>query len=683
MRFFRGLTKIRNKMLLLFIPIIVISIICITSIILIDVNKSTTNLLRGSAEQQLNLINEDIQGELAAHQKIAETLSTIAGQQGNSMKKDDYVAIMKELITKNKNTYGVGIWFEPYMYNKDKKYFGPYVYKDNDKLVYTEEYEDPTYDYFQFDWYKDALASNHGIIWSPPFYDEILKTTLISATIPFYQNGKAIGVISADYDIKTIQKLVLDQKFLKSGFAVLVDKQGQFIAHKDEEIMMKQNINENMSFKMAESEIMNNVKGATSISVDKNENEVFFDTIPNTFWKIMLIEPTNELFHGLNLLIIKSISISIIALLVLVLTIFVFSGRLTKNIKLFVDAIEHLSKGDLTQVVTVSGKDEFSVMGNYYNEALVKLGNMIKNILSNSESVASSAEELSASVEETNKAISQVACSMQSVSDNSHEQNEFSSKLASTANIINDKMLNIFNNIEVAKESANKTSTLATEGNIFVNEVVSQMNKINTQVTESSYTINELNEKSKKIEEIITMISDIAGKTNLLSLNAAIEAARAGEHGKGFAVVADEVRKLADASSKASGDISTLIQEIQLDIIKSVNSMESSNNATKSGLQIAEQTGQAFLNISTSIDDVNHNTQEVYNAISLIIEETNQMKELVEAVSDIAASNHDNTLDVSANTQQQTSIMQEVASAIEELAVMSTNLQKEVSIFNV
>jgi len=447
--------------------------------------------------------------------------------------------------------------------------------------------------------------------------------------------------------------------------------------------MMKQTIEENMDFKKVQSNIMNNLKGSTSISVDKNEYQVFFDTIPNTSWKIILMEPTNELFHGLYSLIIQSILISVIALLVLILTIYIFTGKLTKNIKQFVNGIKHLSKGDLTQFVNVSGKDEFSVMGNYYNEAIVKLGDMIKNILSNSESVASSAEELSASVEETNKSINQVAFSMQSVSENSHEQSEFSSKLTSTANIINEKMLHIFTNIEVAKKSVNKTYTLATEGNIFVNEVVSQMNKINTQVMESSCTINQLNEKSKKIEEIVTMISNIAGQTNLLSLNAAIEAARAGEHGKGFAVVADEVKKLADASSKASGEINALIQEIQLDISRSVDSMESSNNSTKSGLQIAEQTGQAFLNISTSIDDVNHNTEEVYNEISFIIKETDQMKEIVQAVSDIALSNHDNTLDVSATTQEQISIMQEISFATEELAVMSTNLQKEVSAFNI
>jgi len=62
---------------------------------------------------------------------------------------------------------------------------------------------------------------------------------------------------------------------------------------------------------------------------------------------------------------------------------------------------------------------------------------------------------------------------------------------------------------------------------------------------------------------VVTVIHDIAAKTNLLALNATIEAARAGAAGKGFAVVASEVKALANQTGIATEEISRQVVQIQ------------------------------------------------------------------------------------------------------------------------
>jgi methyl-accepting chemotaxis protein len=86
-------------------------------------------------------------------------------------------------------------------------------------------------------------------------------------------------------------------------------------------------------------------------------------------------------------------------------------------------------------------------------------------------------------------------------------------------------------------------------------------------------TISTLDDAASRIDEVVGLIHSIAGKTNLLALNAKIEAARAGEAGKGFSVVAEEVKSLAGQTAKATEDVTAQIKAIQAAAVEARQSM--------------------------------------------------------------------------------------------------------------
>ncbi|MBS4174314.1 globin-coupled sensor protein [Bacillus sp. FJAT-49736] len=168
------------------------------------------------------------------------------------------------------------------------------------------------------------------------------------------------------------------------------------------------------------------------------------------------------------------------------------------------------------------------------------------------------------------------------------------------------------------------------------------MTNIQGSVSDISEDVHVLLETTKQMQEIISLVTNIADQTNLLSLNAAIEAARAGENGLGFSVVAGEVRKLSDVTKESVTNVSTLISSMNAQTEKLTMSLETIKNEVHDGNRNMEETKEHFLEIHGNVVETkaqNNKMKEELISFSQIIQE------LGKAFDDVALSaDHLNTL---------------------------------------
>ncbi|AHD12916.1 methyl-accepting chemotaxis protein [Pseudomonas asiatica] len=150
---------------------------------------------------------------------------------------------------------------------------------------------------------------------------------------------------------------------------------------------------------------------------------------------------------------------------------------------------------------------------------------------------------------------------------------------------------------DVAYNTSLGTDASARKATDVVTQSVSVMRGLEASMQEAAEGIQALDTQSRVIGSIIKTISDIAGQTNLLALNAAIEAARAGEQGRGFAVVADEVRQLASRTSTATEEIARVVQQNEQLAQAAVAIIDTSKRQAEQGLALADETGSVIVEI--------------------------------------------------------------------------------------
>ncbi len=281
------------------------------------------------------------------------------------------------------------------------------------------------------------------------------------------------------------------------------------------------------------------------------------------------------------------------------------SVRIVKNISDTFSQIKHvtqkISEGDLREQISINTNDDLQEIAYNANNMTTALNGILQNVNHAVENLESASKEISVSSESISRGaqtqaahFEELASSIQNTSDSAALANEVTTQNATSANFAGKNMKSVL-----------------------------------------EYMLN-IERKSKEITEAINLISEIAFKTNLLSINAGIEAARAGEQGKGFAVVANEIRKLADISSESAKTIEEVIISNNKQIKDGVEITKLASTQIASIIENINKTADELQVISTAAKEQSHSMEETTNIVTANAASAEQLSAAAEALANEA-----------------------------------------------
>jgi methyl-accepting chemotaxis protein len=310
---------------------------------------------------------------------------------------------------------------------------------------------------------------------------------------------------------------------------------------------------------------------------------------------------------------------------------------------------------DLTISLDNQGSDEISAMA----DALNDLFSTFKVSL---HEVSGASNQIAVTAEETSVISNQIANSIQ----NQAEQTEL---IATAMNEMTATTKEVAQSISISADASDEAHEHVSTATEIMNKTILTINDLADKILNTSQTVNEVEQNSIKIANVLEVINSIADQTNLLALNAAIEAARAGEQGRGFAVVADEVRALAARTQESTGEISSIMNDLQQSAKNAVTSITQSKEQVDEVVNQAQLSSEVLVTISEVITKINDMSNQIATASeeqSVVAEEINM-----------------NVVNIHDKTQENVEAITESSKAGRELAQLSVQMQTLVSRFKI
>ncbi|MCI8781526.1 MAG: methyl-accepting chemotaxis protein [Lachnospiraceae bacterium] len=520
---------------------------------------------------------------------------------------------------------------------------------------------------------QDALLStdgvyNTGIIISPASQQQIVS--LYRAI--YGGDGEPIGIVGGGIFTKGLIETLNELKIngaKNAKYSMVNAKDGKYVfVNNTEKVGM---VAEEQHIQKLCKDLSSSKKDVCGYVEYKEGNNSYISTyyyLADYGWIFQIDTAEKEIFVNTNSLMKLLILFSVIALIVMCLISIIVIKKLMQPMKPIEGSILDLQDYDITEKQQI--------------HKYAKRGDELGNITKATESLVYSLQDIIGTLQDCCENLDGKADNLHvssadliaSVTDNMATAEEFSASMENTNLIvqntndeigkISDTVQDVLHNISVSVTASNEVISSAQSmkgqaGNAYENgQETLERTMVSVHEALSSLKIME------NIREMASEIMNIAGQTNLLSLNASIEAARAGESGRGFAVVAEEIGNLADTSSSTASAIQELCAEAD-------KSMDIVNSCFTSIISFIEQ--EVVEQFKDFVDQSSSYCQEVDSIKKQLDSAENEVKQLYQFVLQIS----DNIENVKTITDQNQAAIDTIVEKNESTSVIANLIQKQ------
>ncbi|RDV00998.1 methyl-accepting chemotaxis protein [Trinickia dinghuensis] len=555
---------------------------------------------------------------------------------------DQIDAILPGLIDQygDTNVAGGGIWPMPNERQAGRDRFSSFLVRNasTGKLEVNTYWNQPdSLKYWEQAWYENGKQAPKGACgWSKAFRDNASPQPRTACAMGIYKGNEFYGVSTINVSLGFFNDLVANMERRIGAQILIVEADGTIVSNSSRiqgDLVLKHLSDIARSVPMA-AQVRSALSrdgtapnARTAYEADGESRTLFLTPIPNSPWLIAASLPDSALTVNSNRILGRLASVQIPMGIVLVALLIVGIRLFMRRVNELKSNIDELASGeaDLTRRLEEAGGKEFAAVACSFNAFIERLQRLVRNVASNAAQLESASREIAAGNRDLSARTEAQAASLQ---ETAASMEQLTATVKQNAD-----------NADGAYKLATEASRAAERGG----EVIAQF------VT----TMDSVDQSSRKVVAITGTIDSIAFQTNILALNAAVEAARAGEQGRGFAVVAAEVRSLAQRAAASAKEIKALIANAADDV--------------QAGNALVQRAGEAMGEIIQSTTGAAVIMTEVVEASK---EQTRGIEQVNNAVTQLDTA-----------TQQNASLVEQVAASAQSLQEYAATLSAEVSGF--